>query len=349
MITAARLADVTDAPSVGALLEQAIAASEGSRGGTLLLRTVSAFPWPGEWPLERRLELQQRWLITGLPRPRVSSPAGEAYLGAGPRFAILAGTLDGEVVGVGLLGCTASPGNSGSGTGQWQAVFYVEPAAREVGVGAALMECANDWVQRISGSRATLDALCLPGDRGTKSFLEGQHMKAAMLTMSGTDRRVQAVVSGENTNSEVEIYSNHLVERESSGPGLQVAVGGVAVVDEALLLVKRGHPPQVGRWSIPGGRVRGNETLQEALWREMFEETGLVVAVGELMGAVERGGQEEAFAILDYRVEVLAGMPARAGDDALEVRWVALDRVAGLDLVEGLAQFLASHGVIPST
>ena len=64
------------------------------------------------------------------------------------------------------------------------------------------------------------------------------------------------------------------------------AVGAIAVRDGALLLIRRGHAPSRGRWSLPGGRVEPGETPQQALVREMAEETGLTVEVGELVGEV---------------------------------------------------------------
>jgi len=125
----------------------------------------------------------------------------------------------------------------------------------------------------------------------------------------------------------------------------EVAVGAVAVHDEALLLVQRGHEPEKGRWSLPGGRVEAGETLSQALEREVAEETGLEVRCGTLLGWVERIGPGHHFVILDFLVEVASGALC-AGGDATEAAWVALPVVAGLDLVEGLAGFLRDHRVL---
>jgi 8-oxo-dGTP diphosphatase len=128
----------------------------------------------------------------------------------------------------------------------------------------------------------------------------------------------------------------------------QVCVGAVALDDDRLLLIRRGTEPSRGRWSVPGGRVEGGETLAEAVVRELREEAGLEGVCGELVGWVERFGEAHHFVIMDFRVEVLDAAAARAGDDAAEVAWVPVDDVATWDLVPGLAEFLHDHGVIPT-
>jgi ADP-ribose pyrophosphatase YjhB (NUDIX family) len=128
----------------------------------------------------------------------------------------------------------------------------------------------------------------------------------------------------------------------------EVCVGAVVVDDDRLLLIRRGHGPGAGEWSLPGGRVEQGELLVEALAREVAEETGLEVVCGDLLGWVERIGEDHHFVILDF-IATLVGpenaIPA-AGDDAAEAAWVALHDVADQRLVEGLAEFLHDHGVI---
>ncbi|MDP8975156.1 MAG: NUDIX domain-containing protein [Actinomycetota bacterium] len=116
--------------------------------------------------------------------------------------------------------------------------------------------------------------------------------------------------------------------------------------DERLLMVLRGRGPGVGKWSIPGGRVEPGETPEQAVVREVMEETGVRGECEALMGSVERLGPGHHFVILDYRMRLLADGDPVAGDDAADVAWVPLAEVAHLSMVDGLASFLADHGVI---
>ncbi len=124
---------------------------------------------------------------------------------------------------------------------------------------------------------------------------------------------------------------------------------GAIITDRAgrLLLIKRGHEPETGRWSLPGGRVEPGETDQQAVVREVREETGLEVSCGALVGAVQRprpgGGVLE---IRDYAATVTGG-ELRPGDDAADARWVSPAGFGSLPLTTGLAAALAGWGVIP--
>jgi 8-oxo-dGTP diphosphatase len=128
----------------------------------------------------------------------------------------------------------------------------------------------------------------------------------------------------------------------------EVCVGAVALTDDdRILLVKRGRDPGRGRWSVPGGRVEFGETLAEAVVRELAEETGLEGVCDELVGWVERIEDDHHFVILDFRVTVLEAGDPRPGDDAAEAAWVPLEETVELPLVEGLAEFLHDHGILP--
>ena len=126
----------------------------------------------------------------------------------------------------------------------------------------------------------------------------------------------------------------------------EVCVGAIAIDNERLLMIRRGRGPAAGEWSVPGGRVERGETLAEAVVRELAEETGIEGVCNELVGWVERIGDDFHHVILDFYVTVLEGRKPVAGDDAAEAAWVPLDEVVNLHLVEGLAEFLHDNGIL---
>jgi 8-oxo-dGTP diphosphatase len=123
---------------------------------------------------------------------------------------------------------------------------------------------------------------------------------------------------------------------------------GAIVRDEygRLLLIRRGHPPAEGLWSLPGGRVESGESDAAAVVRELREETGLRVEIGELVGTVSRPGPDEVvYDIYDYAATV-AGGALRPGDDAADARWVDELELRALPTTQGLLEALTSWGVV---
>ena len=112
-------------------------------------------------------------------------------------------------------------------------------------------------------------------------------------------------------------------------------MGAVILDGDRVLLVQRGQEPLKGEWSLPGGAVELGETLEEALVREVREETSLDVAVGpvvEVFDSIRRdaGGRAEYhYVIIDYACRVRGGTPTAAvhGSDAADVRWVPLAEI----------------------
>ena len=131
-------------------------------------------------------------------------------------------------------------------------------------------------------------------------------------------------------------------------PDSVVPCVGAVIKDEQgrLLLIKRGHEPGAGLWSLPGGRIEPGETDAAALVREMREETGLEVQAGPLLGRVRRPAPgSTVLDIRDYAATVTGGT-LRAGDDAAEARWVAVSELPSLPVTDGLVEALTDWGVL---
>ncbi|MFN2624567.1 MAG: NUDIX hydrolase [Mycobacteriales bacterium] len=118
---------------------------------------------------------------------------------------------------------------------------------------------------------------------------------------------------------------------------------GAVIRDDSgrLLLVRRRHEPSRGLWSLPGGRVEPGETAAEACVREVREETGLDVIVGDLLSTVQVGD----YLIYDFAATVTGGA-LQAGDDALEACWCAPDVLQTLELTPGLLDELQRMGAV---
>jgi 8-oxo-dGTP diphosphatase len=105
-----------------------------------------------------------------------------------------------------------------------------------------------------------------------------------------------------------------------------VAVGGVIVDDGKVLLIRRAKEPSLGQWSIPGGAVEVGEKLKEALRREIREETGLEVCVGEIVEVLDRivpdaaGNVEYHYVLVDFACAVESG-DLRPSSDVGDARW----------------------------
>ena len=121
----------------------------------------------------------------------------------------------------------------------------------------------------------------------------------------------------------------------SSNPSLIQPVPAVGVVcfrGEEVLLIRRGQPPRLGEWSLPGGRIEPGERVVEAALRELREETGVEARLASLIDVVDGifldAGRH--YVLIDYVAVWVAGEPV-AGDDAVEAAFMpfedALERV----------------------
>lgn len=138
---------------------------------------------------------------------------------------------------------------------------------------------------------------------------------------------------------------------------MEIPCVGAIVRDAAgrLLVIRRGRPPGVGLWSIPGGRVEVDETMEDAVRREVHEETGLQVDVGAVAGTVvlPSASPGDTYQVTDFLAHVTAASDAVekpvAGDDATDARWVTRAELDALPTTDGLPATLAAWGVWTQT
>ena len=129
----------------------------------------------------------------------------------------------------------------------------------------------------------------------------------------------------------------------------EVPCVGAVVHDEQgrLLLIRRGHAPSAGLWSVPGGRMEAGETQEQAVVRELAEETGLVVQPVRPLGSVRVDGAGVVFLVTDWLCTAEAEQRPVAGDDAADVAFVDAAGLAALDMAPGVVTALSGWGVLP--
>lgn len=131
----------------------------------------------------------------------------------------------------------------------------------------------------------------------------------------------------------------------------KVAVAGLVTDGPRVLLVRRLAVPRIGYWALPAGYMDADELPEEALIREVAEETGVRVRVSGLLGVVPLAGWAERRGILLlYRAQALDGTGAsgtspEAGDDVSDVRWfeasaIPWDEIAFESTAETLRNWL---------
>jgi 8-oxo-dGTP diphosphatase len=123
-----------------------------------------------------------------------------------------------------------------------------------------------------------------------------------------------------------------------------IGIGAIIIDRDQILLEKRKNSPGRGKWSVPGGLVNLGETTEEAVIREVKEETGLEVYDPRLIDVVnyiclgEKGGVIYHYVIIDYFVNSKDGKP-KAASDADDLKWVSFDEVEKYDLTQSFRRF----------
>ena len=121
-----------------------------------------------------------------------------------------------------------------------------------------------------------------------------------------------------------------------------------------VLLVRRGRPPGLGAWSLPGGAQHLGETADAAARRELLEETGLVAGGLTLVAHVDsihrdaNGRVEYHYTILDFAGVWASGTPD-AADDAIDCRFVELAGLGRFDLTSAATAVIRKARALPWT
>lgn len=128
------------------------------------------------------------------------------------------------------------------------------------------------------------------------------------------------------------------------------AVGAVVLAQEHVLLIQRGQPPSVGKWTLPGGVVEIGESPEDAIIREVQEECSLTISTMAVLDVINRVVRDEDgkvqyhYVIIDYLARCqnagdeygLSEIAPHAETDVRDVRWVPFQELEHYDVTEGL-------------
>lgn len=131
----------------------------------------------------------------------------------------------------------------------------------------------------------------------------------------------------------------------------RIGVGAIVIHEGKILLVRRGIDPGRGLWAIPGGTLQLGETMRQCAAREVLEETGVSIAVGDclyvfdLIQRDENNRIEFHFVVVDFAGVYVSGQ-SQGADDADEARWFAAEELSGFPVSQNTLKALHSIGFL---
>ena len=124
--------------------------------------------------------------------------------------------------------------------------------------------------------------------------------------------------------------------------------GAVVIDNGRMLLIRRARGAYIDHWAVPGGRQRRGETMRAAAAREVLEETGLIIEVGDPVWVGDILDEAVApayhYTVVDFEATVTGGELV-AGDDAAEAWWVPVDEIRALPLTPTMVDLIDELGL----
>lgn len=122
-------------------------------------------------------------------------------------------------------------------------------------------------------------------------------------------------------------------------------VAAVVIRNDAILLVKRGQEPSQGVWGLPGGVVELGETIEEAVSREVKEETGVDISPVRLLTVLDSVTKDESgkiryhYILFEFLCKFLGGEP-KASSDVQAAMWVSLSSLGSVNIMPWTRKFI---------
>jgi ADP-ribose pyrophosphatase YjhB (NUDIX family) len=140
-----------------------------------------------------------------------------------------------------------------------------------------------------------------------------------------------------------------MTDSTDADAGEMIPCVGAVIFDteNRICLVRRANEPSKGTWAFPGGRVEPDETSEDAIIREVMEETGLHVTIERELGPALRpapGGG--TFHIREFLMHTRDRLPVRPGDDATDAGFFSLHEIRELETTPMLLDYMRENGLL---